>query len=114
MSCDMCHVSGVCLPSRLSKIGAVTEAGEQITLAAFLSEQKLNYLNMLNYIDINTIEDTIHNEIIFIRLDKKSEKSWSVSTISKQATVELMCKGAVLGRLHNRTILNGALVGQPE
>jgi len=28
--------------------------------------------------------------------------------------VELMCKGAVLGRLHNRTILNGALVEQPE
>jgi hypothetical protein len=28
--------------------------------------------------------------------------------------VELMCKGAVIGRLHNRTILNGALVEQPE
>jgi hypothetical protein len=28
--------------------------------------------------------------------------------------VELICKGAVLERLHNRTILNGALVEQPE
>jgi hypothetical protein len=65
----------VCLPSRLSNISAVTEAGKQITLAAFLYEQKLNYLNILNFIDINTIKDTIHNEIKFIRLDKKSEKS---------------------------------------
>ena len=65
----------VCLPSRLSNIGAMTEAGKQITLAAFLYEKKLNYLNILNFIDINTIKDTIHNEIIFIRLDKKSEKS---------------------------------------
>jgi hypothetical protein len=65
----------VCLPSRLSNISAVTEAGKQITLAAFLYDQKLNYLNILNFIDINTIKGTIHNEIIFIRLDKKSEKS---------------------------------------
>jgi hypothetical protein len=65
----------VCLPSRLSNISAVTEAGKQITLAAFLYKQKLNYLNILKFIDINTIKDTIHNEIIFIRLDKKSEKS---------------------------------------
>jgi hypothetical protein len=65
----------VYLPSRLSNISAVTEAGKQITLAAFLYEQKLNYLNILNFIDINTIKDTIHNEIRFIRLDKKSEKS---------------------------------------
>ena len=65
----------VCLPSRLSNISAVTEAGKQVTLAAFLYEQKLNNLNILNFIDINTIKDTVHNEIIFIRLDKKSEKS---------------------------------------
>ena len=65
----------VCLPSRLSNISAVTEAGKQITLAAFLYEQKLNCLNILKFIDINTIKETIHNEIIFIRLDKKSEKS---------------------------------------
>ena len=65
----------VCLPSRSSNISAVTEAGKQITLAAFLYKQKLNYLNILKFIDINTIKDTIYNEIIFIRLDKKSEKS---------------------------------------
>ena len=65
----------VCLPSRLSNISAVTEAGKQITLAAFLYGQKLNYLKISNLIDINTIKYIIDNEIIFIRLDKKSEKS---------------------------------------
>ena len=78
----------VCLPSRLSNISAVTEAGKQITLAAFLYKQKLNYLNILNFIDINTIKDTIHNEIVFIRLDKKSEKKSrkSVSASKKKST----------------------------
>ena len=65
----------VCLPSRLSNISAVTEAGKQITLAASLCEQKLNYLNILNLIDINTIKEFINNEILLIRLDKRSEKS---------------------------------------
>ena len=53
----------------------MTEAGKQITSAAFLYEQKLNCLNILNFIDINTIKDIIDNEIVDIRLNKKSEKS---------------------------------------
>ena len=46
----------VCLPSRLSNISAVTEAGKQITLVAFLYGQKLNYLKISYLIDINTIK----------------------------------------------------------
>ena len=65
----------VCLPSRLSNISAVAEAGKSITLASLLCEQKLNCLNKSNFIDINTKENIINNEIVFIRLDKKSEKS---------------------------------------
>ena len=73
MSCDMCHVSGLFAPSRLSNIGAVTEA--ETDNGCLSVRAKLNYLNILNFIDINTTKDTIHNEILFIRLDKKSEKS---------------------------------------